>query len=471
MIKSIHQRSSSVQTRVERLTRGAIVTTAATTTKTGKDVEQLKSTAENIKGDTSAMKSTLQDLGADASIIKEDVAQIKRSDKAMNHLINVLQETSRQSECKSSIILSKKLEPKISVEPLRNFTDLSPGNQKGWQEEQRKRQELERLRLEESRKREEAERSQQETETRLRLAEDRLKQHANEHQGMLVRPAQLLSILAVEDPTQISRDVQDVIRRGQISDQSLHGRGHFLMQSPKFQVWLSSAQSRCLLVDGNAESSLERVSAMSVVCALLAQSLPNETARVVTFFCGLNTRMDNALSGPQNLLRNLLAQLIDTYKLSTNFVDGSAYHELQRFDLHRLCTLFVELVKKLPHGAVLFCLIDGISWYENEEWVQETCLVIQTITNLTRDPEIRAVFKILIASPVASRYVRNCVSVQDHLGLPHDVAACDGSPLSRRQMMMQSRRQTVETFDEYVEEDEGYGEGSFDEGNIIAKDV
>lgn len=309
----------------------------------------------------------------------------------------------------------------------------------------------------ESKRRLDVERAKMEIETRYKLAEVCL-QHAQAQHGMLVRSDQLLEILRF-DLEEVSEELEATVRQGNISDPSTQGRSQLLMQSSKFQNWFSSAKSKCLLVDGNAESAMEKMSAMSIVCALLAQNLPSATAKTMVFFCGLHID-EFAATGPGDLIRSLLGQIISQYSLSTTFVDGRAYEELRRFDLRRLCALMTELVKKIPHEAVLFCLVDGISWYETEEMTQETCVVMQTLVDLTYDTGVRGVFKLLITSPMASRYVRKCTLRQDRLSISSDVAEHDGGPLSRRSLMMPPRGESEEMFDDPWREtfDEGYDE-------------
>lgn len=308
-------------------------------------------------------------------------------------------------------------------------------------------------------------------ESKLQLANAQL-ESVHQQQGMIVRTEDLLRVLAV-DPTQVLRDIDAAIRGGQIRNYAVQGRGHMLMQHSKFQDWLSSAQSRSLLVDGNAESSMERISAMSVVCALLSQSLQNETASTISYFCGMHTDHADGLTGPINLVRNLLAQLIYIHKLDTSFLEGGAYRQFEHFDLRRLCILLVELVRKLPYGAVLFCIVDGISWIEAEESLQEACFVVRTLSDLTRDPEVRAVFKLLITSPLASRYVAGYIPFSDRLSLRREVAESDGSSLTPRHVMLRLPEGREEPLDEVVQDvdsDEGFVEGGFDEGIILDDD-
>ena len=286
---------------------------------------------------------------------------------------------------------------------------------------------------------------------------------------MTVTTKKLLELLDV-DTANIENEAAIMLRRGRGSDQSVHGRGHLLMRNRKFQAWLASGQSKSLLVDGNAESASERVSAMTVVCALLAHSLPNENATTITYFCGLHADLADTLGGPCGMLRCVLAQVIHTYDVHLDFVDSEEYDELQRFDLSRLCMLLGVLIKRLPAGVILICMIDGISLYEKGEWLEGTCYALRMIGDLTRDPEVSAIFKLLVTSPLASRYIARYVQEEDHLVLPRDLCGVDGNPISDRQLMMQSRRMADE--DKDAEEfdgmsfDEGFVDGEYDEGNF-----
>ena len=252
----------------------------------------------------------------------------------------------------------------------------------------------------------------------------------------MVPAKKLLELLAI-GTARIEDEAAIMLRRGHDSDLSVHDRGHLLMHHRTFLAWLASGQSKRLLVDGNAGSASERVSAMTLVCALLAHSLPSETASIFTYFCGLHADPADTLGGPCGILRAILAHAIRTYDVHLDFVDSEEYDELQRFDLRRLCILFGVLIKKLPAGVVLFCMIDGISLYEKDEWLGGTCYALRMIGDLARDPDVSAVFKLLITSSMASRYVARYVQDDDHLVLPRDLCGGNGASISNRQWMMQ----------------------------------
>ena len=181
------------------------------------------------------------------------------------------------------------------------------------------------------------------------------------------------------------------------------------------------------------------------------------------------------MSGPSGLLRALLAQLVTLYTFRIGFTHYNDYHELQRFDVVRLCALFSELVKDLPEGFILVCVIDGVSFYETSEWADDLRLVLETLNALTRDPEVWAAFKVLVTSAVANRQAIDYIPRENHLMLPSDAGNGPDSSLTARHFRMQMRRstecrarsQSLESlrsiFPEPLNDDEGFVDGNFDE--------
>ena len=99
--------------------------------------------------------------------------------------------------------------------------------------------------------------------------------------------------------------------------------------------------------------------------------------------------------------------------------------------------------------------------------------MVRTLSELTRDPEVRAVFKLLITSPLASRYVAEYIPFSDRLSLLREVAKSDGSSLTQRHVMLRSPEGREEPFDEVIQDvdsDEGFVDGGFDEGTILDDD-
>ena len=265
--------------------------------------------------------------------------------------------------------------------------------------------------------------------------------HAHDKRGMVLKSHQFLEILAI-NYTEISENLSSMLHRGRVADLSYHNRGSLLMRSLRFRNWLTSTSPDFRLVDGNGGSAAERISAMTFVSALLAQTLSDEGTSCINHFCGLHITRSDELSGLSGLLRALLAQLVSLFAFRIGFTRNNEYHELQRFDTIRLCALFRELVKDLPEGFILVCVIDGVSFYEASDWADDLRLVLETLNALTCDPEVCAVLKVLITSAVASRQAIKYIPREDHLMLPSDVGNGSDSPLTARHFKMQMRRST-----------------------------
>ena len=298
--------------------------------------------------------------------------------------------------------------------------------------------------------------------------------HTHEKRGMVLTSHQFLQILAI-NYTEITHNLSSMLHRGRVADLSYHNRGSLLIRSPHFQNWLISTSPIFLLVDGKGSSATERISAMTFVSALLAQTLSDAGTSCIHHFCGLHTGRSDDLSGPSGLLRALLAQLVTLYPFRIGFTHYNDYHELQRFDVVRLCALLSDLVKDLPEGFILVCIIDGVSFYEASNWADDLRLVLEILNALTRDPEVWATFKVLVTSAVASRQAIKYIPREDHLMLPSDVGNGSDFPLTARNFRMQMSRSTecrarsesLESlhsfFPEAVNDDEGFVDGNFEE--------
>ena len=291
---------------------------------------------------------------------------------------------------------------------------------------------------------------------------------------MILESDRILDVLAVR-LTEVSKDLDKMLRLGQAANVSYHDRGSLLARSPKFHSWLISTSGIFLLVDGNGESAVERTSAMTFVSALLAQSLSDEGVFCIHYFCGLHDKNSDDPNGPSGLLRTLLAQLVSLYNFQVGFTDNSDYHQFQRFDITRLCSMFGELVKELPAGFILVCVIDGVSLYETSEWARDLRSILETLNSLTRDQNVQAAFKVLATSAMTSRQATKYIPREDHLMLPLDAGHVGDSPMTARQLTMQARRpiglstrdqspdSLLSIFDEADDDDEGFVDGVFDD--------
>ena len=159
--------------------------------------------------------------------------------------------------------------------------------------------------------------------------------------------------------------------------------------------WFDHTGSRHLVLCADAETAVP-VSVFSGVCADTIKRVRSSSQdyRVIMYFCGLHQNQD--ASGPYVLMQNLVAQLLDEEEATVSFQTPSGLEGLGPFDLPRLVRLFTQLVKSLPKRTRLFCIIDDIAWFQNDEWGREMQLVTNTLYYLARNGYLEAELKVLV---------------------------------------------------------------------------
>lgn len=186
-----------------------------------------------------------------------------------------------------------------------------------------------------------------------------------------------------------------------------------IMKSPKFKEWLVTASSQELLIHGNSDS--KPISPVSFFCALLVQNLHSvNTFRPVTFFCGRHTDQD--YGGSRTMIMSLLTQLLQQQHFDLGFVTNEDAYQMDLGDIGTFCYIFGSLVQQVKSTESVFCVIDGINFYErSEDLLQEMAYVLRFLLDLTKG---RTVFKILITSPSTTEDVRQAITDDNYLALP-----------------------------------------------------
>lgn len=220
-----------------------------------------------------------------------------------------------------------------------------------------------------------------------------------------------------------AQDIENMLRKGEAVEKSLHGEGAWLLHSRQFQEWIASKSSEVLLVDGNVDDfELERITPMSTLCAALIRSfreLRNKAPCRLSFFCGLHTASDDDLSGPRGLMRSLIAQLLRNYRFHFDFVNSHDYRVLlENHELGHLCETFRNLIYQLPAHTVVFCIVDGISLYERASLEDELEIVASMLCELSLDSHLGCFFKLLLTSPSQSRHVKKFFPRETNISLP-----------------------------------------------------
>ncbi|KAJ5153116.1 uncharacterized protein N7482_009594 [Penicillium canariense] len=253
------------------------------------------------------------------------------------------------------------------------------------------------------------------------------------HFQMLQLP-QFLEALQV--PYMLStQDLEYVIRQGPNFNAKAQIQAQHLTNYPEFQRWLASRRSDLLLVDGNADpADPNRISPLSVVCATLALSLHKSNSKplVLHFFCGQHSAATDHLNGPTGLMRSVITQLLYSGRqFNIDFIDSRTYREsLEAHSLRYLCDTFCKLIEQLPLDTNVFCILDGISLYETEFWLDGIVCVFQALNGVATDEQLRPVFKVLLTSPHMSRNLGRRVALSQHVVL--QPGAINGRLISER---------------------------------------
>lgn len=218
-------------------------------------------------------------------------------------------------------------------------------------------------------------------------------------------------------------DLYETLRQhNAFSDKALAAAA-YLGETPKFSQWLLDIGSNQILVNGHcAHETSRRTSPLSVFCASLIQNLLGGEAQgpggshdedlVLHFFCGQHVDPHGPLAGPQGLIRSLTTQLILAWpqkgpppdlRFLSSLLPGTVSSAEEDLDVEIVCGVFYELLRQLPARATVYCIVDGISYFETvlEGWSQQICYVVDCFWACCdggRHGGPRATVKILLAS-------------------------------------------------------------------------
>ena len=224
------------------------------------------------------------------------------------------------------------------------------------------------------------------------------------------------------DPEAAQFDVDRMLSAGRVFNLREQERTEYLMASSRFKQWLTSRHSEVLLVNGNADTS-SRCSPISFACGLLVSSLGSFPSTItLSFFCALHTDSNDMETGSRMMLASLVCQLLEKYQdFDLSFLTADQKYDLQDHEINTLCSLFKNLLRQLPEGQLVFCMVDSVSYYEYGDRKDDTCKVLAMLAALTEDENLNAIIKLMISSPKTSRYVSKTVDPEDIYTLPETI--------------------------------------------------
>jgi hypothetical protein len=102
-----------------------------------------------------------------------------------------------------------------------------------------------------------------------------------------------------------------------------------------------------------------------------------------------------------------MCQTLCQYDLSTCISVGDVRPDLLYLgDVGELCCLFERLIFHLPRSTLLVCLIDGVVYYEREEFMESMADVLVAILRISNEQRTSATIKVLLTSPTRTMEVR-----------------------------------------------------------------
>ena len=220
---------------------------------------------------------------------------------------------------------------------------------------------------------------------------------------------QFLDMAGVEttDIEYITHQRELIISRGQDCTEQI-------MKSSQLRDWLVQASAKELLIHGNSEPL--PISPISFFCAMMIKNMRDvERFKSVAFFCGCHPYDD--YGGARTLIMSLLAQLLQQQQFDLSFIDYETAYRMDSGDIQAFCYVFGRLVGQVNRKETVFCVIDGINFYEcnGEEELQEMSDVLRFLLDLTQRD---SVYKILVTSPSSTEDVRQAIRDEDYFALP-----------------------------------------------------
>ncbi|KAI4221687.1 MAG: hypothetical protein L6R36_006712 [Xanthoria steineri] len=177
-----------------------------------------------------------------------------------------------------------------------------------------------------------------------------------------------------------------------------------LIASPRLQAWLTRPSSSMLLVNGQMFSNDAEApqSPLSYFCARLIDNVLNR-------------------SHPAGILISILSRLIHQIVESpapVTLTDVSILDKLVREE--DLSCMFERLVGVLPAGTVLFCVLDGLSYYEAKKRGKDCMDLLTMLARLTRRrPETihGPMVKLLVTAPLGTYAIHEFFGEEQKLNL------------------------------------------------------
>ncbi|KAK4160628.1 hypothetical protein QBC43DRAFT_325297 [Cladorrhinum sp. PSN259] len=192
------------------------------------------------------------------------------------------------------------------------------------------------------------------------------------------------------------------------------GEVNRIVTSNKFNNWLTAPHSTELLIHGNYRGT-QYTSILSIFCTTFVQTLRQpEKSHIISlaFFCGLHLdSQQDFYTGGRGMIHSFVSQLLEQREFDLSILQFDT-DMLERGEIHVLLELFTDLMRQvLARGETVFCIIDGVRYYEREEYEYEMGLVVKEVLDLVQEEHEKhgegSILKVLITSPAPTTIVRH----------------------------------------------------------------
>ncbi|KAL8876936.1 MAG: hypothetical protein Q9198_004952 [Flavoplaca austrocitrina] len=201
-----------------------------------------------------------------------------------------------------------------------------------------------------------------------------------------------------EDHIDQSRDEENVLT--EITSMTLgdQDRAAAIIEHQAVENWLLDPRAAALLVQGNGRRH-DPIAPTSVACALLIHVFSKKLHfPTLYWYCGLHS--SGSRGNPFSMLKNLICQLLSLSCCKCSVDDRT---DLGTQDFEDLMKLFVRLIRRSSVNVPVFCVLDGISFYEARHQRKETSRLVDELADVaTSDP---SVLLLLVTSPLRTMYV------------------------------------------------------------------
>lgn len=238
-------------------------------------------------------------------------------------------------------------------------------------------------------------------------------------------------------------------------------RVRYLLDHNDLRSWITSPESSMFLINGH-EHSHEEISPASLYCGMLIGALQPKDLRIALhWYCGLDVANANEFS-ISNMLCNLIGQLLDCIWKNTEnakSVEKIWYRDFVAHDQKTVFDLFRKIVLRQLRSSAIYCILDGVSFYEDYSVSQSYSSLVEDLAALTREAQDSyRIFKVLFTSPTRSHETEGpAKGVLQQLDVPgfldtgrFDVSEIDIiEPITRRDSAKSTYQDAVEYLTDY----------------------